>query len=152
MAYKDEYEVARLYADGSFREMLAKEFQDVKKVKIHLAPPLFARKDVLTGRPRKIAFGGWIFPVFSVLTALKSLREGPFDLFGRTAERRLERALRDAYLSAIPGLVAKLSTETLPAAVEIASAPLDVRGFGIVKTSASEVLLARLSEPHAAPA
>jgi indolepyruvate ferredoxin oxidoreductase len=145
MAYKDEYEVARLYADGRFREALAREFQDVRKLKVHLAPPLLARTDPRTGRPRKIVLGGWIFPIFTLLASVRRLREGPLDLFGRTAERRVERDLRDAYLAVVTDLAGTISEVSISAAVEIAAAPLDVRGFGQVKAASAQSLLARLN-------
>jgi len=144
MAYKDEYEVARLYADGRFRAALAREFEDVRTIKIHLAPPLFARTDPRTGRPRKMAFGAWIMPVFGALAALRRARESWFDLFGYSAERRLERALRDAYLEVIARIAGSLSPESLDEAVSIARAPLDVRGFGHVRADAATTLLRRL--------
>ncbi|HEY5755924.1 MAG TPA: indolepyruvate ferredoxin oxidoreductase family protein, partial [Steroidobacter sp.] len=84
MAYKDEYEVARLYSDGRFRSALAHEFDDVRTLKFHLAPPLLSRMDPRTGRPRKIAVGSWILPVFGVLSRLKMLRETMLDPFGWT--------------------------------------------------------------------
>jgi indolepyruvate ferredoxin oxidoreductase len=144
MAYKDEYEVARLYADGRFRAALTREFEDVRTIRVHLAPPLFARTDPRTGRPRKMEFGAWIMPVFGALAAVRGLRESRFDLFGYSAERRLERALRDSYLDAIGRIAASLSPETLDEAVAIARAPLDVRGFGPVRADAATALLARL--------
>ncbi|MGH6910421.1 MAG: indolepyruvate ferredoxin oxidoreductase family protein, partial [Phenylobacterium sp.] len=146
MAYKDEYEVARLYTDGRFRDAVASEFEDVRSLRIHLSPPFLARLDPLTGRPRKMTFGAWILPVFGVLAALRSLREGPLDPFGRSAERRLERDLRDVYLSVIASLAGTLSQDNLEAAVALAAAPLDVRGYGPVKTPAAEALLLRLRE------
>src|SRR6266404_4610186 len=81
MAYKDEYEVARLYSDGRFRQVLNREFERTRTVRIHLAPPLLARIDPLTGRPRKMTFGAWILPVFRAMAAMKGLREGPLDVF-----------------------------------------------------------------------
>ena len=144
MAYKDEYEVARLYSDGRFREALAREFEGTRTLRIHLAPPLLARVDPLTGRPRKMIFGGWILPVFKVLAAMKGLREGPLDVFARSAERRLERSLRDTYVSAIAKLSSTLSAQALNDAIALAQAPLDVRGFGAVKAQAAEALLVRL--------
>jgi indolepyruvate ferredoxin oxidoreductase len=144
MAYKDEYEVARLYADGRFREALAKEFADVRSLRIHLAPPFLASIDKRTGRSRKWAFGGWVMALFRILYALRRVREGPLDLFARTAERRLERDLRDAYVARITQLARTLSIECLPAAIEIAAAPLEVRGFGHVKADAAQALLTRL--------
>ena len=146
MAYKDEYEVARLYADGRFRKALASEFEDMRTVRIHLAPPLLPLTDPRTGRPRKLAFGAWVLPLFSVLSALKGLRESPFDPFGWTLERRLERRLRDAYLEVIEKLTRGLCVDTLGDASKIAAAPLAVRGFGHVKTPSAQALLARLRQ------
>ncbi|MBB6252143.1 indolepyruvate ferredoxin oxidoreductase [Nitrospirillum iridis] len=145
MAYKDEYEVARLYADGRFGAALSREFQDVRALRFHLAPPLFAPMDPHTGLPRKITVGGWVMPVFRLLAALKGLREGPFDLFGRTPERRLERSLRDTYLAVMENVIATVTADTLDAAVAVAGAPLDVRGYGHVKAPSAEALLARLT-------
>jgi indolepyruvate ferredoxin oxidoreductase len=144
MAYKDEYEVARLYSDGRFREALAQEFQDVRSISIHLAPPLLAARDKRTGQPRKLTFGPWIMPVLSVLARLRALRESPLDLFGRSAERRLERALRDTYLAVVSDMTRTLTAESLSSAIELAGAPLDVRGFGHVKAAAATALLTKL--------
>jgi indolepyruvate ferredoxin oxidoreductase len=144
MAYKDEYEVGRLYTDGRFRQALAKEFAGVRSIRIHLAPPSFSSFDRKTGRHRKFAFGRWIIPVLNLLRMLRGLREGPFDIFARSAERRLERNLRDAYLQAIGEICRTLTRENLADAVQIAAAPLAVRGFGHVKAAAAEALLTRL--------
>jgi indolepyruvate ferredoxin oxidoreductase len=146
MAYKDEYEVARLYTDGRFRDAIAREFEDVRGLRIHLSPPILARRDPLTGRPAKMTFGAWILPLFGVLARMRGLREGPLDLFGRSAERRLERDLRDAYLAAIAKVVSTLSQNNLEDAVALAAAPLDVRGYGPVKTPAAKALLQRLRD------
>jgi len=102
--------------------------------------------DPHSGRPRKIAVGSWILPVFSVLSRLKMLRETVLDPFGRTAERKLERALRDAYLSSMQKQCETLRPDNLAAATTLASAPLDVRGFGPVKQPAAEALLRRFTE------
>ena len=144
MAYKDEYEVARLYTDGRFRDALSREFESYDSVKVHLAPPLLTVTDPRTGRPRKIAFGGWILWAFQVLSRLRGLREGPLDVFGRTAERRLERDLRDVYLDVIGRLTDTLSAESLAHAVEVAESPSKVRGFGHVKHPHASALLERL--------
>src|SRR5207302_6204003 len=94
MAYKDEYEVARLYSDGSFANQVKNEVSgDNLRLKIHLAPPLFARMDKITGEPKKMTFGPWIFRVFGVLAKFKFLRGTPLDPFGRTEERKTERQL-----------------------------------------------------------
>ena len=145
MAYKDEYEVARLYSDGRFRKALEKEFEDVRTVKIHLAPPLIAPIDPHTGHPRKIAIGAWIMPLFRILANMRGLREGPFDIFRLLPERKLERALREAYLGAMHRTARSITSERLDEAMEIATAPLEVRGFGHVKKGRAEALLARLT-------
>lgn len=144
MAYKDEYEVGRLYTDGRFAQALANEFQDVKSIRIHLAPPFLSRPDKRTGRIRKRVFGRWILGLFRILHAIRGLREGPLDFFGRTSERRLERDLREAYLTAIAKITASLSQSKLQQAVAIAVAPMEVRGFGHVKERAARALLNRL--------
>jgi len=144
MAYKDEYEVARLYSNGQFREDLHRELEGTKKVRVHLSPPGLVGKDPSTGRPRKISVGGWIFPVLRILAACRGLREGPCDLFGRTEERRLERQLRDAFLVRLKILAAALNQDNIGAAIELAESALQVRGFGPVKAAAAQALLARL--------
>ena len=152
MAYKDEYEVARLYSDGRFQSALDREFESRRSLKIQLSPPLFARVDPATGRPKKISVGGWILPVFSVLARCRGLREGPLDIFGRSAERRLERELRDRFLARVEQVSARLTRETLVESVAWAEEPLEVRGFGIVKAPAAAALLERLrSESEGAP-
>jgi len=147
MAYKDEYEVARLYTDQRFRQALAAEFEGDAKLSVQLAPPLFARIDPVSGRPRKITLGPWIFPVFKVLAACRRWREGPLDLFGRTAERRVERGLRDAFLTRVSAQVDSLTRENLPAAIALANSALQVRGFGPVKEGAAKALLQSLQSP-----
>lgn len=134
MAYKDEYEVARLYAAPAFREGLAGTFAGKAKLKVHLAPPLLAwRRDARTGRPRKIAFSGWIFPVFAGLAKLKGLRGTVFDPFGHTAERRMERALPGEYRALVEDVARRVTPQTMTAAVEIAAAADLVLGYGPVK-------------------
>ena len=139
LAYKDEYEVARLHTDPAFRKRLDETFEGDWKPRLHLAPPLLSRTDPRTGRPRKIAFGPWILLVLRVLAHGKHLRGTRFDPFGRLAERRIERALIDEYeqlleVEILPGLDA----DRLRLAVEIASLPLSIRGFGPVKARALE--------------
>ena len=143
MAYKDEYEVARLYADGRFAAELGETFTG-GKLKVWLAPPLIGPKD-RRGHPRKIAFGGWMLEMgFPLLARLKGLRGGPFDVFGRSAERRMERALISGYESSLDRLVAGLNADRLPVAVRIAALPGEIRGFGHVKDAA--VKTARAAE------
>ncbi len=159
LAYKDEYEVARLYTDGAFAARVAAEFKGVEKVKVHLAPPMLAAKDPKTGIPRKIEFGPWMMTGFRLLARLKGLRGTWADPFGRTTERRMERRLIGEYEALIEELIAKLAPETHKLIVEIASLPLDMKGFGHVKEAnvkkakAKEaLLLKRLREPAGATA
>jgi indolepyruvate ferredoxin oxidoreductase len=107
MAYKDEYEVARLYTDGSFAAQLAKQFKGDFRLSFHLAPPILGRKDSFTGKPLKTQFGPWMMTGFRLLAKLKRLRGTAFDVFGRTAERRMERQLIADYRALIEGLIAE---------------------------------------------
>jgi indolepyruvate ferredoxin oxidoreductase len=137
MAIKDEYEVARLYADGRFAASLAGSFAG-GRAKVWLAPPILAPKDA-SGRPRKVAFGGWMLRWgFPALARLKRLRGGPLDLFGHMAERREERALLAGYEAALDRIASGLSPGRLEAALRIARAPDQIRGFGHVKAAAIE--------------
>ncbi len=133
MAYKDEYEVARLYAEGDFAKTIENMFEGDYKVYYHLAPPLLAKPDPRTGEPKKMRFGPWMMSAFRLLAKLKGLRGGPLDPFGRTEERRAERALIGEYEQTVEQLLAGLTRENLAAAVEIASLPEEIRGFGHIK-------------------
>ena len=133
MAYKDEYEVARLYSDGSFLRQVRNEVGgDRLRMHVHLAPPLIARKDQ-HGVLKKMTFGPWIFAVFGVLAKLKFLRGTLFDLFGHTEERRAERALIRDYEMLLEELMAKLTPKNHALAVGLAAIPEKIRGFGHVK-------------------
>jgi indolepyruvate ferredoxin oxidoreductase len=132
MAYKDEYEVARLHTDPAFKEKIANMFEGDITIKYHLAPPLLAKHDK-EGRAIKQEFGSWMLKAFGVLAKLKGLRGTPFDVFGYTAERKTERALIAQYRETVSALLPKLSTENLAQAVAIASIPEDIRGYGHVK-------------------
>jgi indolepyruvate ferredoxin oxidoreductase len=134
MAYKDEYEVARLYTDGSFLAQVKNEVDGENlRLEFHLAPPLLARRDPQTGKPRKMAFGPWMLSAFRLLGKLKFLRGTPFDPFGRSAERRTERALIREYETMLAELLAKLTPQNHHLAVALASIPEKIRGFGHVK-------------------
>jgi indolepyruvate ferredoxin oxidoreductase len=133
MAYKDEYEVARLYADPAFRAKLAETFTDKGRISVLLAPPLLTRVDPATGRPRKMRFGPWVFPMFRILANLKGLRGTRLDPFGWSGERRAERQLIEDYEGMIGGLLLALSRRTLDKAIEIARLPQQIRGYGPVK-------------------
>ena len=132
MAYKDEYEVARLYTDGRFAAYRAETFTG-GKAKVWLAPPLLARKGP-DGKPVKMAFSPWMLDLaFPALARLKGLRGGPLDVFGRTAERKMERGLIADFERDIDRLLADLTPERLPLAARIARVPQQIRGFGHVK-------------------
>ena len=132
MAYKDEYEVARLYTNGAFKEKIAAMFEGDITLKFHLAPPLFAKTDV-QGHLIKQEFGPWMMRAFGVLAKFKGLRGGALDIFGYTAERKMERKLIGDYRSTVDGLLARLNADNLAQAVAIASIPEDIRGYGHVK-------------------
>ncbi|MCC6466880.1 MAG: indolepyruvate ferredoxin oxidoreductase family protein, partial [Alphaproteobacteria bacterium] len=133
LAYKDEYEVARLHADPTFAEKLRANFDGDYKVRFHLAPPLISPKDPATGEARKMTFGPWMLNAFRVLAKLKGLRGTPFDIFGRTEERRLERKLIADYEATIDELLSRLSHDNHAAALAIADVPEHIRGYGHVK-------------------
>ncbi len=132
LAIKDEYEVARLYTDGSFEAALKHQFERWDKLKFHLAPPLLARAPE-GGRPKKIIFGGWMWKAMRVLARLKGLRGSALDVFGYTAERRMERQLVRDYEALIDQLLASLDAERLELAVQLARLPERIRGYGPVK-------------------
>ncbi|MCC0053232.1 MAG: indolepyruvate ferredoxin oxidoreductase family protein [Rhodobiaceae bacterium] len=133
MAYKDEYEVARLFTDGSFARQVASQFDGDITMHFHMAPPLLARVDPNTGTPRKMEFGPWMMGALKVLAGLRFLRGGAFDIFGRTEERREERRLIEDYEAMAGELAARLNAGNHGAAVAAASVIRSVRGFGHVK-------------------
>jgi indolepyruvate ferredoxin oxidoreductase len=137
MAYKDEYEVARLYADPAFMEKVNAQFEGDFSLKFHLAPPLWSKRDS-QGHLVKRQFGSWTLAVFRILAKLRGLRGTPLDVFGRTAERRMERALIGQYEQTIRMLLPKLDAKTLSAAVALASVPEEIRGYGHVKEASVE--------------
>ncbi len=132
MATKDEYEVARLHTDKRFHERIAAQFEGDYKLNFHLAPPTLTKRND-KGEPIKRPFGPWMLTAFGVLAKLKGLRGTAFDFFGRTAERRTERALIAEYEACVAELLQTLSTERLAQATEIARIPEEIRGYGHVK-------------------
>ena len=132
MAYKDEYEVARLHTDKTFLDKVAAQFEGDYKLHYHLAPPLIAKKND-KGELVKQPFGPWMLSAFGVLAKLRGLRGGAFDIFGRTEERKTERALIGEYRACIEELLASLSASNHALALEIARIPEDIRGYGHVK-------------------
>ena len=154
MAYKDEYEVARLYSDGAFKRKVASQFTGDYKLKVHLAPPVLSPLDPASGEPRKREFGPWMFKAFSLLAPFKRLRGTRLDLFGYTQERRMERQLRDEYEAQLDDIIAALTPQKHALLVELASLPEQIRGYGHIKAAslvavqaAREKLLARLRAP-----
>ncbi|MCX7340498.1 MAG: indolepyruvate ferredoxin oxidoreductase family protein [Hyphomicrobiales bacterium] len=134
MAYKDEYEVARLYTDGAFLRQVEATFEgEAMRLRFHLAPPLLSKPDPVTGEPRKMTFGPWMMSAFRVLARLKGLRGTAFDIFGYSQERKTERRLIADYNALIEELLARLTADNLALAVALASIPEKIRGFGHVK-------------------
>jgi indolepyruvate ferredoxin oxidoreductase len=150
MAYKDEYEVARLHMSTGFLEKLKADFGGDFRVAYHLAPPLLARRKDAQGRPRKMRFGQAIQPMFRILARLKFLRGTAFDPFGHTAERRMERELIGWYEDLVTTLVAELPRHGIEALLPIAAAPLDIRGYGPVKDKAAHEVRQRVTRQLAA--
>jgi indolepyruvate ferredoxin oxidoreductase len=133
MVYKDEYEVARLYTDGAFAGKLAEKFDGDFRLKFHLAPPLFARRDKSTGHLKKKEYGGWIIPAFQLLARLKFLRGTVLDPFGYTTERKAERKLIDDYLAMIDLHLKAPKPEQIPLLAKLARLPEMIRGYGHIK-------------------
>jgi len=132
MAYKDEYEVARLYTAPAFREKIAGMFEGDYQLKFHLAPPLLAKHDS-NGHLIKKQYGPWMMRAFGVLAKLRFLRNTPLDVFGYTDERKQERALIGEYCNTVSGLLSKLNADNLAQATAIARIPEEIRGYGHVK-------------------
>ena len=148
LSYKDEYEVARLHAT-TLKAAVDAGFTDVRAMRFHLAPPILGRRDA-SGMPRKQEFGPWMLRAFEILQRFKALRGTPFDPFGYTAERRMERALIAEYQRDMDAAQAALTPATRDAAIELAALPLAIRGFGHVKRAAAELAARRRAELLAA--
>ena len=133
LAYKDEYEVARLHTDPAFMTRLAETFEPGFRIGFNMAPPLISRTDPETGHRRKRSFGPWLWPVLRVLARGKVLRGTALDLFGYQAERRRERALIADYEATISAILPTLSRVNYDSAVQLATLPDQIRGFGHVK-------------------
>ncbi|MGU7782286.1 indolepyruvate ferredoxin oxidoreductase family protein [Burkholderia sp. PU8-34] len=154
LAYKDEYEVARLHSSPAFVESLRQQFEGDFRIAFNLAPPLLAGKDERTGEPRKKEYGAWILPVFRTLAKLKFLRGTPFDVFGHSAERKLERSLIVRYEQTVDEIIRHGNARNLQAALRAASIAEKIRGYGHVKERNFEsvdaewrVAVAQLSRP-----
>jgi len=145
MAYKDEYEVARLHSDQKFTRTLRESFEGDFKIRFHLAPPVFNAGLDDQGRPKKREFGPWMAVGFAILRRLRFLRGTPFDPFGQTDERRMERRLIVEYRDRIEALSQRLSAENLDVAIAIAELPDGIRGYGPVKLAAVEAAEQKLN-------
>jgi indolepyruvate ferredoxin oxidoreductase len=159
LAYKDEYEVARLHTQPEFLQKIDAMFEGDYKIKFHLAPPLLNRPDPVTGEAKKSEFGPWMLPVFRLLAKLKGLRGTALDVFGYSEERRTERQLIVDYENTLAQVLPRLDRDTLATAVEIAAVPEHIRGYGHVKAKHLKLarqreakLLAALAQPAAAKA
>jgi len=146
LAYKDEYEIARLYTNGDFEQTLAAQFEGDFRLRFHLAPPLLAKRDPHTGKPIKREYGSWVLPLFRVLARFKNLRGSALDIFGYSAERKMERDLITTYEDDIEQLLDESRADNLDTAIEIAGLPLQIRGFGHVKQASIETVTTRRAE------
>jgi indolepyruvate ferredoxin oxidoreductase len=158
LAYKDEYEVARLFADGTFEKQLHDAFEGDYKIKFNLAPPILNSGTDSQGRPKKREFGPGMMKSFRLLAKLKGLRGTPLDIFGYAAERKMERALITAYEKDVASVLSTLSPANAEIAVELLSLPDRIRGYGPVKEKAVKdaemrhaQLVADLASPPPAP-
>jgi indolepyruvate ferredoxin oxidoreductase len=143
LAYKDEYEVARLITDGRLDQAIAEQFEGVRKVEFHFAPPLLARRNRSTGEPIKMRFGPWVRPVLHLLAKGKKLRGTRFDPFAYSKERRTERQLIADYERLLDELAECLSPATHATALSLAALPMQISGFGHVKAASLEKVRAR---------
>ena len=146
LAYKDEYEVARLYTDGKFEKQLRDQFDGDFKISFNLAPPMLGGGTDALGRPRKRAFGAWMMPVFRLLAKMRVLRGTAFDIFGHSADRKLERDLIAGYEKDVATVLGLLSPLTLDTAIELLSLPDRIRGYGPVKEKSVQDAKARYAQ------
>ncbi|MFK7731798.1 MAG: indolepyruvate ferredoxin oxidoreductase family protein [Pseudomonadales bacterium] len=146
MAYKDEYEVARLYSEPEFKQKLQAQFEGDYTLEFNLAPPIISPTDKKTGAPTKMQFGPWMLTAFGWLAKLKFLRGSRFDPFGYLPERKVERELIDKYFSTINALLSELNSDNLQLAVAIAEVPMSIRGYGHIKDGNVEKAHAKLQE------
>ena len=155
MAYKDEYEVARLFSDGSFIKKINQQFEGDYRIEFNLAPPLISKKDPITGQLKKRTFGPWMMNAFRLLAKLKVLRGTTFDILGKTEERKTERKLIEQYFGLVDIVLSNLNNENHHTAVELLSLPEQIRGYGHVKEKAIKMvkskerqLLERFNHPE----
>ncbi|HSO44114.1 MAG TPA: DUF6537 domain-containing protein, partial [Rhodoferax sp.] len=140
MAYKDEFEVARLHADPAFLAQLDAQFEHGYSVKYNLAPPMLSKRDPATGELTKQQYGSWMGTAFKWLARFKGLRGGALDIFGKTDERRHERQLIEDYVALLDQIMTGLNAGNFDAAVALASVPDEIRGYDVVKARSVEVV------------
>jgi len=150
MAYKDEYEVARLHSLPEWQAQLAAQFSGTQRVELNLAPPFLAKPDPVTGVPRKLAFGPWMLKAMRLLRHGKALRGTALDPFGRTEERRMERALPGEYRAGLERLAMRLSPETHAAICDWAEAAAGIKGYGHIKARNAAATRERMAALEAA--
>ena len=142
-AIKDEYEVARLYAETDNTDRVAQQFEGDYKLVFHLAPPLTNKPDPQTGEPRKSQYGPWMMKAFGVLARMRRFRGTALDVFGRTEERRMERRLLVDYEAMVEEILGKLAPHNHAIGVQLAAIPEQIRGYGHVKDRHLKVAKAR---------
>ena len=154
LAYKDEYEVARLYSDPHFREQVANQFEGDFHLEFHFDPPVLSKVDAETGRHSKRRFGPWMLKIMSLLSRFKRLRGSRLDPFRNNPDRQLERRLIRDYESTLETLLTHLTGDNLETAITLARLPEEIRGFGYIKQAAAEqaairqqALLAQFHQP-----
>jgi indolepyruvate ferredoxin oxidoreductase len=146
LSYKDEYEVARLHTRKEFIDSVRAEFGAKARFRFHLAPPMLNSGIDARGRPRKTEFGAWVIPVFRVLARLRGLRGTAFDLFGKTAERRMERALIVEFEQMIDEILPTLHDGRLEDATELVELYMNIRGYGPVKEESAGLVRRQVAE------
>jgi indolepyruvate ferredoxin oxidoreductase len=146
LAVKDEYEVARLYADGDFAKRVAAQFEGDYKLTFHLAPPLSNKPDVTTDEPKKSTYGPWMMTAFRVLARMKWVRGTALDVFGKTQERRTERRLITDYEALIDEISPRLAAHNHAIAVDLAAIPEQIRGYGHIKERNLKIAKAKEAE------
>jgi indolepyruvate ferredoxin oxidoreductase len=133
LAYKDEYEVARLYTSGDFERRIREQFEGAYELRFQLAPPLLAQRDAATGRLRKREYGPWVLRAFKLLARMRTLRGTALDVFGYTEERRTERALIGEYEQLVASVIAGMNDDNFALAVRLLALPEKIKGYGHVK-------------------
>jgi indolepyruvate ferredoxin oxidoreductase len=150
LAYKDEYEVARLHVDSGFLETIKQEFGENARIKFHLAPPILNQGVDARGRPRKREFGAWMIPAFRLLATMRRLRGTPFDLFGHSAERRMERQLIEDFEATLQTILQHLDADNIALATEVIELFMEIRGYGPVKEEAMAKIRPQIEQKLAA--